>query len=225
MRTNVNGVHNLLELIRGKYEYERPVLIQISTDEVYGDISDGKHREEDLLKPSNPYSASKASADMLVMAWGRTYGIEYKITRSTNNYGIRQYPEKIIPKFIKLLLEGKNVPIHGSGEYVRDWLHVKDNCEAILFVINEGEENSIYNIAGECEMTNLELTKKILKFFNKGEGCIDFVPNRWGQDIRYSLDISKIKKLGWRSTRDFDEELEKLINWWRAQFTNERLKS
>jgi len=197
VKSNIIGTHNLLELIRGKRHYDRPLFFQISTDEVYGDKEEGQFYEEDRLKPSNPYSASKAAAEMLVLSYYRTYGIDYVMTRSTNNYGERQYQEKLIPRIIDCVKENKKVPLHGDGSYVRDWLYVKDNVSAILRILDSGKRNEIFNIGANNQMSNLEVTKKVLSWFGKGDEMITFVENRWGQDTRYSINCDKLKSLEW----------------------------
>ena len=197
VKSNILGVHNLLELVRGKPEYDRPLFFQISTDEVYGDRLEGSFTEEDKLTPSNPYSATKAAAEMLVLSYYRTFGLEYIITRSANNYGPRQYEEKLIPKCLSSLQNGKQVPVHGDGSYVRDWTYVKDNVEALFHIIESGIKNQIYNIAAENHMTNLEVVDTILKWSNKDRQSVKFVNNRWGQDLRYSVSAKKIRKTGW----------------------------
>jgi dTDP-glucose 4,6-dehydratase len=192
------GVHNLLEIIRGKNSYERPLFVQISTDEVYGDLLDGEFEEKDTLKPSNPYSATKVAAEALVLSYHRTYGIEYLITRRSNNYGERQYEEKLIPKTIKCIQEGKKIPIHGNGSYVRDWIYVKDNAEAILTLIENQIKNDIYNIGSGNRIQNIEVVKEILGWYDIDPiDHIQFVPNRWGQDLRYALNTNKINSIGW----------------------------
>lgn len=199
VESNVMGTHNLLELVRGKEKYERPVFFQISTDEVYGDIEQGMYKEGDPLSPSNPYSASKASAEMLVKSYHRTYDIDYLITRTANNYGERQYSEKLIPKCISRLNDGKKIPIHGDGSYIRDWTYVKDNVNALMLLIDGGHKNDIFNIAAENFMTNLEVAKQIMSWLDKTDNDnLEFVENRWGQDIRYAVDSSKIRELGWK---------------------------
>lgn len=198
VRSNIQGTHNLLELLRGKQKHERPLFFHISTDEVYGDRLDGLFTEEDKLSPSNPYSATKASAEMLVFSYGRTYGIDYLITRTSNNYGERQYKEKLIPKSLYNLRNGKKIPLHGDGSYIRDWTYVKDNVSALLLLLQSGIKNEVFNIAAENFMTNLEVAKEMLKWENKDDSCIEFVDNRWGQDLRYAVDSSKIRKLGWK---------------------------
>lgn len=220
LHSNVIGVHNLLELVRGKRAYERPVFIQISTDEVFGSITNGSHLETDVLSPSNPYSATKAAADMLVQAYGRTYDMPYMILRPTNNYGLDQYPEKLIPKTIKFLTQGKKVPIHGKGLSRRTWLHIEDTANAILTVIEKGNRNEIYNISGNIELTNIEVVNYIAntmvekgiisKFENINDIC-EYNYVRQGEDVRYSLDDSKLRALGWSCKKDFYEEIEKIV--------------
>tara|TARA_R110002060_G_scaffold27200_7_gene37001 strand:+ start:933 stop:1823 length:891 start_codon:yes stop_codon:yes gene_type:complete len=197
IKSNILGVHNLLELIRGKPEYDRPLFFQISTDEVYGDRLDGSFIEEDKLTPSNPYSASKAAAEMLVLSYRRTYGVDYIITRSANNYGERQYEEKLIPKCLSSLQNNKQIPVHGDGSYIRDWTYVKDNVGAIFHIIESGIRNETYNIAAENHMTNLEVVDTILKWKEKDRRSVKFVENRWGQDLRYSISATKLRKLRW----------------------------
>ena len=199
IQSNILGVHNLLEILRGKKEYERPLFIQISTDEVYGDKEEGEFKETDSLTPSNPYSATKVAAEALVLAYYRTYGIDYLITRSSNNYGDRQYEEKLIPKCIKSIKEGKQIPIHGDGSYVRDWLYVKDNVDAILTLIESGRKNDIFNIGSGNRIKNLDIAKQIINWFGADyESTIQFVPNRWGQDLRYALNTDKLLSTGWK---------------------------
>lgn len=210
VKSNIIGVHNLLELVRGKSEYERPLFFHISTDEVYGDIKDGKFKETDRLKPSNPYSATKAAAEMLILSYSRTYNFEYLITRSSNNYGERQYEEKLIPKCIQCINEDKKIPIHGDGTYIRDWTYVKDNVSAIIYLINKKIKNDIFNIGSENYLTNLEVAKCVLDWYNKSENdYIKFVENRWGQDIKYSIDCSKLKQLGWTASKP-----KGIYKWW-----------
>jgi dTDP-glucose 4,6-dehydratase len=198
IHSNILGVHNLLEIVKGKPEYERPLFVQISTDEVYGDIHDGEFKETDLLKPSNPYSATKASAEMLVLSYHRTYNINYIITRSSNNYGERQYEEKLIPKTLKHITDGKKIPLHGDGSYIRDWIYVKDNVDAIYHAIVSGNLNTVYNIGSRNRMKNIDVVVNILSWFGKGKEQITFVPNRWGQDLRYALNTDKIESTGWK---------------------------
>jgi dTDP-glucose 4,6-dehydratase len=199
VHSNIMGVHNLLEIIRGKNEYERPLFVQISTDEVYGDREDGEFKETDVLTPSNPYSATKVAAEALVLAYHRTYGIKYLITRSSNNYGERQYEEKLIPRSIKCIQEGKKIPIHGDGSYVRDWIYVKDNADGIFALIEKGIINDTFNVGSGNRIKNLDVVREITNWFNVNfETSIQFVPNRWGQDVRYALNTDKINNAGWK---------------------------
>ena len=209
IHSNIIGVHNLLEIVRGKPTHERPLFVQISTDEVYGDREEGAFKETDALTPSNPYAASKAAAEMLVLSYHRTYGIDYLITRSTNNYGPRQYHEKLIPKSIRCLEVGKKIPLHGDGSYVRDWIYVKDNANAVYHLIQSKVKNQTFNVGAENHMTNLEVVDFLLETFGKDRNEIQFVPNRWGQDLRYSLDTSKIRDMGWSP-----EKAKGIFKWW-----------
>lgn len=201
IHSNILGVHNLLQLIRGKRKYDRPLFFQISTDEVYGDIEQGSFLETDTLKPSNPYSATKASAEMLVLSYARTYELDYLITRSGNNYGPRQYEEKLIPKCIDSIENNKKIPIHGDGSYIRDWTHVKDNVAGLIHLIEGSHKNQIFNIAAQNHLTNLEVVDTILGWYGKDREIIEFVPNRWGQDTRYSINTDKILRTGWKPIR------------------------
>lgn len=221
--SNINGVHNLLELIRNHRQEnsKKPVLLHFSTDEVYGDIESGSHKENDLLKPSNPYSATKAAADMLVLAWARTYQIPYVIVRPTNNYGIGQYVEKLIPKSCKYIKLNRKIPLHNGGSPVRTWLHAEDTAQAVVQIILNGVTNEIFNISGGYEQTNLQTVKKILDCFETKENhekWIDFSCNRIGQDVRYSLDDSKLRSLGWMPTKNFDEEIQKIVKYYESRF-------
>jgi len=203
VKSNIMGVHNLLELVRGKAKYDRPLFFHISTDEVYGDITEGSFVETDPLRPSNPYSATKASAEMLVLAYSRTYGIDYVISRSANNYGERQYEEKLIPKCISSISQGKKIPIHGDGTYIRDWTYVKDNVSALLFLCNKYKSNELknetFNVAAENHMRNIDVVEDICKKMGvELDQSIQFVENRWGQDLRYSVSASKIMSMGWK---------------------------
>jgi dTDP-glucose 4,6-dehydratase len=195
-RSNILGTQNLLNLLRGKV-YERPLFVHISTDEVYGDISEGHMTEKSALNPSNPYSASKAAAEMILFSYGRTYGIDYQICRSSNNYGPRQYPEKLIPKTIECLTEGKPIPIHGDGTYVRDWTYVKDNVDGVYKVCFAEKKNQIWNISANNCLTNIEVVEQISSWMKKNP-TIKFIENRLGQDMRYSISSEKIRKeLNW----------------------------
>jgi dTDP-glucose 4,6-dehydratase len=223
LQSNVNGVHHLLELIRQQPKHRQPILLHFSTDEVYGDIESGSHTERDLLKPSNPYSASKAAADMLVLAWARTYGMKYIIVRPTNNYGIGQYVEKLIPKTVKYLELGRLIDLHNGGEPRRTWLHADDTAQAVLTIVNSGSVNEIYNISGNFETANREVIQKILRI-QIGSDAADrwqhyvMDSERQGQDVRYSIDDAKLKSLGWLPRADFDTELEKVVKYYRETF-------
>ena len=222
VKSNIDGVHNLLELIknhRGE-NVKKPTLIHFSTDEVYGDIDKGAHIETDLLKPSNPYSATKAAADMLVMAWGRTHKVPYIIIRPTNNYGIGQYVEKLIPKACKYLKLGKKIPLHNNGTPIRNWLHAQDTADAVITIIKSEIENEIYNICGGFEQSNLDTVKKILTLndIKNIEEYIDLSCSRPGQDVRYALDDSKLRKLGWIPKMKFDRELSYIVKYYKNKF-------
>jgi len=225
VRSNIDGVHNLLELIknhRGE-NASKPALIHFSTDEVYGDIESGAHTEEHLLKPSNPYSATKAAADMLVLAWGRTHKVPYMIVRPTNNYGIGQYIEKLIPKSVKLLNLGRKIPLHNNGEPYRNWLHAADTANAIITLIEKGSVGEIYNIAGGFEQKNIDTVKQIIESYKDLDlesymNYIDFSCDRPGQDVRYALDDSKLRNLGWSPKINFSKEIENIVNYYKNKF-------
>lgn len=212
--TNVMGTRNLLDLSR---EAGVTRFVQVSTDEVYGSISEGSWEEDQPLDPSSPYSASKAAADLLVLAYSKTHGMNVGITRCSNNYGIRQFPEKVIPRFITNLIDGKKIPIYGQGLQVREWIHVDDHCRGIFLVLTKGLPGEIYNIGGETEMPNIELARKLISAFGVNEeDSFEFVEDRKGHDFRYSLTGSKIKReLGYSPETVFDEEIEKLIDWYK----------
>ncbi len=213
LHSNVNGVFCLLEAIRDHNPSVR--YVQISTDEVYGDILRGSSTEDSTLRPSSPYSASKAAGDVFVLAYARTYGLEAMITRCTNNYGPYQFPEKLIPKTIIRAKEGLKIPIYGTGENVRDWIYVTDHCRAVEQVLNSGRRGEIYNISAGEERTNLFIAKFILEMLGKSEDQIEFVEDRPGHDARYSLDSSRIRKeLGWRPERSFEEGLQTTVEWY-----------
>lgn len=224
IHSNVSGVKNLLDLIRKKPSNvdDQPVFFHFSTDEVYGDIENGEHTEGDILKPSNPYSASKASSDMLIFAWARTYGIKYLILRPTNNYGVGQYPEKLIPICVKHLMRGKKIRLHDAGEPTRNWLHAGDTASAVVKIIESGKTNEIYNIAGGFEQKNIETARKIIKCFKGTDN--DYINNlsleykREGQDVRYALNDDKLRALGWRPQKKFDEELIKIVEYYKNNF-------
>ena len=215
LRTNVMGTQNLLELAR-KYGIKR--FLQVSTDEVYGAIPIGSWEEEEPLKPNSPYSASKAGADLLVLAFGKTYGINVGITRCCNNYGLRQYPEKIIPLFISNLIDETRVPIYGNGSQIREWIHVDDHCRGVFSVLENGKPGGVYNIAGTDEFQNIELARRIIAYFGKSEEeAFEFVADRKGHDIRYSLTGNKSRnELGIAPKIDFVTGLRETIDWYVA---------
>lgn len=209
--TDVYGTYNLLEASR-KYDVRR--FVQVSTDETYGGIEAGSFKETAPLNPSNPYSASKAGGDLIAKAFYSTYGLDVVISRSSNNFGPYQYPEKLVPKLILRALHDKSLPLYGDGKQVRDWIYVEDNCEAIDIIMRKGESGEIYNIASGVEHTNLEVASLILEALDKPEDLIRFVPDRPGHDRRYSLDVNKVKRLGWKSRHGFQEALGKTIAWY-----------
>lgn len=212
LQTNIMGTRNVLEMVR---RFRMTRYLQISTDEVYGSLEEGKADEAFPLQPNSSYAASKASADLLARAYQNTFGIPVVIVRSSNNFGPFQYPEKVVPLFITNLLEKKKVPLYGRGENRRDWIYVEDNCEAIEGVFDRGENGQTYNVGGGNELSNRELTLKILKSFGFEEDWIEQVPDRPGHDFRYALDDSKLKKLGIRPRHTFDEALQETIDWYR----------
>ncbi len=211
IKTNVLGTNTLL---RATLETGSKRFIQISTDEVYGSIKTGSFKETDALKPSSPYSASKASGDLIAQAYFTTYQLPAIITRSSNNFGPYQYPEKLIPLMIVNALEDKPLPIYGNGKNIRDWLYVEDNCEAIDIILHQGKEGEIYNIGAGNEVENIELVKEILRILGKPETLITFVTDRPGHDYRYSIDSSKIRELGWEPNHKLKEALEKTVKWY-----------
>jgi dTDP-glucose 4,6-dehydratase len=224
IHSNINGVHNLLELIRNHRQEGRqvPILLHFSTDEVYGDIEEGEHIETDILKPSNPYSATKAAADQLILAWGRTYNLPYIVVRPTNNYGVGQYVEKLIPKTCKYLKLGRRIPLHNNGTPIRNWLHAYDTAQAVITIIESEVKNEIYNICGGFEQSNLDTVQKII-ILNKGnsdnlENYLDLTCNRLGQDIRYALNDDKLRNLGWKPQMIFDKELKNIVEYYKNKF-------
>ena len=211
--TNVMGTQVLLDAARSS-NIKR--FVHVSTDEVYGSISEGSWPEDHPLLPNSPYSASKAGSDLLVRAYSRTHKLDTVITRCSNNYGQYQFPEKVMPLFITNIIEGKKVPLYGNGLNVRDWLHVDDHCRGIALALTKGRAGEVYNIGGGTELTNVELTHKILKAMGVGEEFIQPVEDRKGHDLRYSVDISKInKELGYSPQVNFEEGLEQTINWYK----------
>jgi len=211
VRTNVLGTFTLLDCAR-KHGVRR--FIHISTDEVYGSTREGSFAETDTLNPSSPYSSSKAASDLLARSFFITHGLPVIVTRCTNNYGPYHFPEKLIPFFTTNLLQGKKVPVYGTGRNIRDWLYVIDHCRAIDFILQHGEPGEIYNIGGGAERTNLDITQKILELLGKDESMIEHVPDRKGHDFRYSLDFGKLRKLGWKPAYRFDDALEATVEWY-----------
>jgi dTDP-glucose 4,6-dehydratase len=211
--TNVMGTQVLLDAAK-RSNIKR--FVHVSTDEVYGSISEGSWPEDHPLLPNSPYSASKAGSDLLVRAYNRTHKLDTVITRCSNNYGQYQFPEKVMPLFITNIIEGKKVPLYGNGLNGRDWLHVDDHCRGIALALTKGRAGEVYNIGGGTELTNVELTHKILKAMGVGEEFIQPVEDRKGHDLRYSVDISKInKELGYSPQVNFEEGLEQTINWYK----------
>ena len=211
IKTDVFGTFVLLEEARKK-DLE---FIQISTDEVYGSIESGLFSEESALMPSSPYSASKAGADRLAFSYFKTYDLNVKITRSSNNFGPNQFPEKLIPLFITNLLEQKKVPVYGDGKNIRDWIYVKDNCDAVIKVMEKGKKGETYNVGGGNEKSNLFITDFILNELGKEKDSIEFVEDRKGHDWRYALNCDKIKKLGFIPEHSFEQALKETIKWYK----------
>jgi dTDP-glucose 4,6-dehydratase len=210
--TNCDGTNVVCDVAR-QIEVDR--FVHISTDEVYGSIDVGSFRETDRLGPRSPYSASKAGSDLIAMAYHETYGLPVIVTRSSNNFGPYQFPEKVIPLFVTNLLEGRNVPLYGDGGNVRDWCHVADNCAGVDLVLRTGTVGEIYNIGAGNEITNLDLTHRLLSLLDCGEDRIDRVEDRLGHDRRYSIDCSKVRALGWSPTRQLDDALADTVAWYR----------
>jgi dTDP-glucose 4,6-dehydratase len=212
LRTNVLGVHVLLEIVR---EVRIPRLLQVSTDEVYGSIARGAVAEDAPLQPSNPYSAAKAGGDLLALAYRNTHGVPVVITRSSNNFGPYQYPEKLVPLFVTNALDDRPLPLYGDGQQVRDWIYVLDNCAAIDLVLRRGRDGEVYNIGGGHEVTNAALTREILRLVGKPESLIQPVADRPGHDRRYALDATKVWELGWAPRYPFASALETTVRWYR----------
>ena len=211
--TNVLGTQTLLDEVR---KSKVLTYLQVSTDEVYGSITEGSWPETYPLLPNSPYAASKASADLICRSYFKTHGLDVRITRCSNNYGRNQFPEKIIPLFITNLIEGKKVPVYGTGMNVRDWLHVDDHCRGIHLALTKGAAGEIYNIGGGTELNNLQLTNQILEMMGKNEDSINFVEDRKGHDLRYSVDISKIsEQLGYKPMVNWELGLEETVEWYR----------
>jgi dTDP-glucose 4,6-dehydratase len=215
VQSNIVGVQVLLDGIKSNVNPIR--FLQISTDEVYGSIKFGSWDEHCSIQPNSPYSASKASGELLAMAYQRTHSLDILITRSSNNYGTHHFPEKLIPLFITNLIEGKKLPIYGTGQNIRDWLHVDDHCRGIYKVLMKGQSGEIYNIGGGRELSNLEITKIILNLMNKDESSIEFISDRKGHDFRYSINSDKItRELGYTPHIKFEDGINETINWYRS---------
>lgn len=213
VRTNCDGTNTLCDVAR-TCGLER--FVHISTDEVYGSIQSGSFTEDDRLGPRSPYSASKAGSDLIALSYLQTFGLPVIVTRSSNNFGPYQYPEKVIPLFATNLLDGANVPLYGDGGNIRDWCHVADNCAGVDLVLRQGTVGDIYNIGAGNEITNADLTQRILSLLDADESRIDHVPDRLGHDRRYSIDTTKIQGLGWKPERTLDAALADTIAWYRA---------
>jgi dTDP-glucose 4,6-dehydratase len=213
VRTNCDGTNVIMDVAR-RVEVSR--VLHISTDEVYGSIEQGSFREGDVLTPRSPYSASKAGSDLIALSYFTTYGLPVLISRSSNNFGPYQYPEKVIPLFVTNLLDGTKVPLYGDGMNVRDWCYVEDNCAAVDLVLRKGQVGEIYNIGAGNEIPNRVLTEKILALLGTDESMINYVEDRLGHDRRYSIATDKIEALGWRPTRDLDEALAATVEWYRS---------
>jgi len=212
VQTNVQGTRTLLDAVR-KADCE--LFFHVSTDEVYGSIKNGSFSENSPIQPNSPYAASKASSDLLVLAYAETYKFPVIISRCGNNYGPNQFPEKVIPLFVTNLIEEKKVPLYGEGLNVRDWIYVEDHCLGIDLLIEKGIRGEVYNIGTSDELRNIDLTQKILKLFNLDDSWIERVEDRLGHDFRYSLDFSKIEKLGFKPTCSFEEGINKTIGWYK----------
>ncbi len=212
VRTNCDGTNVMCD-VANQFGVER--FLHISTDEVYGSVEQGSSIESDPLAPRSPYSASKAGSDLIALSYHTTYEMPVLVTRASNNYGPYQFPEKVIPLFTSNLLDGLNVPLYGDGLNVRDWLHVADHCSGIDMVLRHGEVGAIYNIGGGNEITNRELTDRLIELCGRDESAIDYVEDRLGHDRRYSIDCSKLRALGWRPEQGFAEGLERTVAWYR----------
>ena len=213
LETNVIGTGVLLESARRN---DVRKFIHVSTDEVYGSVESGSVPEDARLLPSSPYSASKAASDLLVHSYKVTHGFGVVVTRCTNNYGPYQFPEKVIPLFITNLIDGLPVPLYGDGRNQRDWLYVRDHCSALRLLVDEGEPGEVYNIGADAHMSNLELTSRILDAFGLGDEMVHRVADRPGHDFRYAVDSSKLRSLGWAPKFDFDEWLQRTIDWYKS---------
>ena len=230
IKTNIIGTQNIIDIIKNKPKNvtRSPLLLHFSTDEVYGDIVDGDYTEDSLLNPSNPYSASKAAADLMIKAAARTHGIRYRIVRPANNYGSGQYHEKLIPLSVRLLSRGEKINLHDRGEPIREWLHVKDTASAVLCVLEKGKDNETYNVSSEFWQKNIITVKKIINSYFSGahvteykrwKDHVDLEYRREGQDVRYAVSSKKIRKLGWKPKKAFDKEIDGLVKIFKADTT------
>lgn len=229
IKSNIDGVRNLLELINSRIitRDNKPLFFQVSTDEVYGDTINGTFTEDSTLNPSNPYAATKASADLLTQSWARTHGLEYIIARPSNNYGYHQYPEKLIPLTVQNLLRGKKIKLHNEGKPVRTWTHSEDTASAILTLYEKAERNRIYNISSEYEQSNYDTVRKIINAFYFEntikrdvpdlQSYLDLTYARPGQDVRYAISCEPLRELQWRPEKEFDKEIIKLVKYYKAK--------
>lgn len=229
VRTNIEGVRNLLNIVNDRIliRADKPLFFQVSTDEVYGDIHHGSFDESATLNPSNPYAATKAAADLLLQSWARTYELEYIIARPSNNYGPHQYPEKLIPLSCKRLGRGKKIKLHNNGTPIRTWTHVEDTADALITLHEKAERNRVYNISSEWEQSNYDTVQKIVNCYFLGsirrkvpdfEEHLDMRYSRPGQDVRYAVSCEPLRKLGWESKKNFDDELPKLVKQYKESW-------
>lgn len=229
IKSNIDGVRNLLDIINNRIvlRADKPLFFQISTDEVYGDLTEGVYDESAELKPSNPYAATKAAADLLIQSYARTYGIEYIIARPSNNYGLFQYPEKLIPLTVKRLSRGKKIKLHNEGKPIRSWTHSEDTATAILTLYEKAERNRIYNISSEYEQSNLETVRKVINAYFLGkinrnipdfESHLDLSFSRPGQDVRYAISCEPLRDLQWRPEKEFDKEIVSIVDRYKKEF-------
>jgi dTDP-glucose 4,6-dehydratase len=212
IKTNILGTFNVLESAKNN---NIKTVVHVSTDEVYGSLEFGSANENYPLLPNSPYAASKAASDLLARSYHKTFGLDVRITRSCNNFGKAQYPEKIVPLFVSNLINGKNLPIYGDGMNVREWIHVSDHCRAIQLVLNDGSPGEVYNIGSGYYLNNNDLAEKILVFFSESKEKLNYIKDRKGHDFRYSLDCEKLKNMGFEVRLDFDSALEETIVWYR----------
>ena len=229
VKSNIEGVRNLLSIIQDRIliRTDKPLFFQVSTDEVYGDIKDGSFDESSILNPSNPYAATKAAADLLIQSWARTHGLEYIIARPSNNYGLYQYPEKLIPLACKRLSRGKKIKLHNKGTPIRTWTHAEDTANALITLYEKAERNRIYNISSEFEQTNYDTITKLINCYFLGtatrqvpdlENHLDFSYERPGQDVRYAISCEPLRKLGWRPEKEFDKEIKTIVNYYKENW-------